>query len=131
MFQVAGSQPVERCQESYCDQSPEEGCDWAGLGGPLEVYTVLHPPGPDEDAAESKEEGRDGALGGGATLDGCLHLHQIQSACQIQKTLQPQLTVSQKEKSMGKASIPIVLSGKVLQAMHVNGQVMNIYIIYL
>lgn len=73
----AGDSPVEWCQHSNSEQSPYKGSQRARLDCPLEVHPVLHPPGSDEDAAEGKEEGRNGALGVGAPLDGCLHLtHQ-------------------------------------------------------
>ena len=55
--------PVEWCQDCNCEQGPEEGWEGAGLGGPLQVHTVLHPPGSDENPTEGKEEGSNGPLG--------------------------------------------------------------------
>lgn len=59
---MASDLPVEWCQKCDCDQSPEEGREGAGLGGPLQVHTVLHPPGSDEGPTEGKEEGSNGPL---------------------------------------------------------------------
>lgn len=67
---------MERSKSGDCEDSPEVGQQGAGLHSPLEVHTVLHPPGSDEGSTEGEEEGCHIPLHSGASLDGCLDLQQ-------------------------------------------------------
>ena len=50
--------PVEGRQDCNCEQSPGKRSEGAGLDSPLQVHAVLHPPGSDVRATQSKEERR-------------------------------------------------------------------------
>lgn len=66
---------MEGCKDGNCQEGPDKRREGAGLHGPLQVYTVLHPPGPDVCAAQCEEERRNGPLSIGASFYGCFHLH--------------------------------------------------------